>query len=493
MVRYHVVILLAIAHLCSSTDPGVKIRITKSGIEYANKVAHAEIVKQLRAITIPEQSGQDGRLSYNIYNIRITDLVPPASSIALAPESNGISWALSQFSISIEADWRVKYKKGVVKISTSGRVGVSVTGLNVAETAGFGIDGTGRPSISSKGCSCSIGGVKISFHGGTAFILNLFRKTVEKKMRDAIPPKICDAVVKVINVEAEKSLSSMVVTVDLAKRFLVDYRLVSPPVITADYVEILDKGEVFWKDAVKEVPFSPHPIPAWTDNSRMVYFWITDYTPNTFFYQAHTNGYLKYNVTKKDLPDDRESYLNTTCTLKCIGKLIPQIGWKYPNSVVEFGLRTTAIPKATLTANTLTAELNTVVDMMVRTPKNELIFLATLNVNVSMTVQPNVQNQNLNGKISDYSFKLTLEKSAIGPLFPSVLNTVINGVLSFVVVPKLNVIAANGVQLPTVGDVQFSNTLLLLQEGYLVIGTDVQYKVDYVLRFKGDQDRVIQL
>ncbi|GFS23579.1 bactericidal permeability increasing protein, partial [Elysia marginata] len=471
--------------LCVSTDPGVKLRITKNGIEYANKVAHAEIVKQLKALSIPEQSGQDGHLSYNIYNIRFTNLVPPASSISLVPGSNGISWALSNFAISVEADWRVKYKKGIV--------GVSVSGLNVAETAGFGIDGTGRPSIASKGCSCSIGSVGISFHGGTAFILNLFRKTVERKMREAFPPKICEAVVKVINNEAEKSLSTMVVTVDVAKRFLVDYRLVAPPAITADYIEIWDKGEVFWKADVKEAPFSPQPIPAWTDNSRMLYIWVTDYTPNTFFYQAHTNGYLKYNVTKKDLPDDRESYLNTTCTLKCIGTIIPQIGWKYPNSVVEFGLRTSAVPKATMSANTLTAELSSLVDMMVRTPSNELVFLATLNVNLSLTVQPNVVNQNLNGKITDYSFKLTLEKSAIGPLFPSVLNTVINGVLSFVVVPKLNVIAAKGVQLPMVGDVQFSNTMLLLQEGNLLIGTDLQYKVDNVLRFQGDQYRVIQL
>ena len=61
------------------------------------------------------------------------------------------------------------------------------------------------------------------------------------------------------------------------------------------------QGEVFWEADVKEAPFSPEPIPAWTDNSRMVYIWVTDYTPNTFFYQAHTNGYLKYNVTKKDV------------------------------------------------------------------------------------------------------------------------------------------------------------------------------------------------
>ncbi|RUS91982.1 hypothetical protein EGW08_000195, partial [Elysia chlorotica] len=326
MIRKAVFIIhvLVFTTLVIANNPGVKIRITKNGIDYANAVAHADIVKQLRSLTIPNQGGKDGHLSYDISNIRLTDLAPPASSISLVPGANGISWALSNFGITIHADWRVKYKKGIAKISTSGSFDVSITGMSVAETAGFGIDGTGRPSIASKGCSCSIGDVKVSFHGGTAFILNLFRHTAERKMRDAIPPKICEAVVKVVNSDAERSLASMVVTVELAKHFLVDYRLVASPTITADYIEILDKGEVFWEAAIKEAPFSPQPIPAWTDNSRMVYIWVTDYTPNTFFYQAHTNGYLKYNVTKKDLSVDRESYLNTTCSLKCIGTIIPQ-------------------------------------------------------------------------------------------------------------------------------------------------------------------------
>ncbi|GFO20660.1 bactericidal permeability increasing protein [Plakobranchus ocellatus] len=476
--------LLVFTGLCGATNPGVKVRVTKNGVNYANQVAHQKIVQQLQTLSIPDQSGKDGHISYTLTNIRVQGVTPPASSISLVPDKGGITWALSNFGIAIHADWRVKYKKAWIHISDSGSVDVSLSGVNLVETASFGIDKTGRPSIASSGCSDSIGGVDVHFHGGSAFILNLFRHTVENKIKDMLQPKICDEVVQVINNDAAKSLATMDVTVEIAKRFLLDYRLVAAPAITTDYFEILDKGEVFWEADVKESPFSPSPIPALADNSRMVYIWVTEYTPNTFFYQAQTHGYLKYNVTKDDLPDDQSSYLNTTCPFKCIGTIIPQIGKLYPNSTVELRLHSQALPKATASNKTLTAALSTIMDLYAHTPDRKVPFLATLNVNVSLTLKPSIKDEKLNAVISDHSFKLSVLKSAIGQLNPTLLNIVLGGVMDFVVIPKLNKIAAKGVQLPMVGGVQFNNTELILQEGNLLIGTDLQYKVDNTLRFK---------
>lgn len=490
MIQVLVFFLVISSVVCVSTNPGVKVRLTKNGLEYANKVAHAQIVKQLQSLSIPDQSGKDGDIEYELKNIRVKGVNPPASSISLVPGSNGVSWALSNFGISISADWRVKYKKGIIHISTSGSVDASVSGINVVETASFGIDKTGHPSIASSGCSDSIGDVDVDFHGGVSFIINLFRSTVEGKIKDMLQPKICDEVVQLVNGDAEKTLATMQMTVEVAKRFLLDYRLVAPPAITADYMEIWDKGEIFWEAAVKEAPFSPQPLPAWTDNSRMVYIWVTNYSPNTFLYQAHTNGYLKYNVTKKDLPDDYNYFLNTTCKLKCVGTIIPQIGKQYPDSSVELRLQSTAVPKAAMTSKTLTVELDTAVDMWVKTPNNTSAYLATLDVNVSLTLQPIIKNEKLNGVITDHSFKLSVVKSAVGQLYPSVLNLVIDGILTVVVIPKLNEVAAKGIQLPIVEGVQFNNTLLLLQENYFIIGTDLKYQEDHSLRFKEENFQV---
>jgi hypothetical protein len=72
-----------------------------------------------------------------------------------------------------------------------------------------GADAAGRPSISAGGCSCSVGLVSISIHGSLKFVLDLFKSTIEHKIRDAIPGKLCSGVTNAINTGAEKSLQKL--------------------------------------------------------------------------------------------------------------------------------------------------------------------------------------------------------------------------------------------------------------------------------------------
>ena len=46
-----------------------------------------------------------------------------------------------------------------------------------------GDDSTGRPSIKTGGCSCSVDGVDIDIHGDIAFFVDLFKHEIEKRVR----------------------------------------------------------------------------------------------------------------------------------------------------------------------------------------------------------------------------------------------------------------------------------------------------------------------
>lgn len=48
------------------------------------------------------------------------------------------------------------------------------------------MDSMGRPTISSSTCSCSVRSTGIKFHGGRAWIYNLFRRKVAKKLKSSI-------------------------------------------------------------------------------------------------------------------------------------------------------------------------------------------------------------------------------------------------------------------------------------------------------------------
>ena len=72
-----------------------------------------------------------------------------------------------------------------------------------------GDDSTGRPSIKTGGCSCSVDGVDIDIHGDIAFFVDLFKHEIEKRVRALIPGIVCDAVNDEVNNKAESQLKKL--------------------------------------------------------------------------------------------------------------------------------------------------------------------------------------------------------------------------------------------------------------------------------------------
>ena len=48
------------------------------------------------------------------------------------------------------------------------------------------MDSSGRPTMQAVGCSCSVGSASIKFHGGAAWIYNLFSGVVEGKLKNMV-------------------------------------------------------------------------------------------------------------------------------------------------------------------------------------------------------------------------------------------------------------------------------------------------------------------
>ncbi|KAK3792191.1 hypothetical protein RRG08_061805 [Elysia crispata] len=188
---------------------------------------------------------------------------------------------------------------------------------------------------------------------------------------------------------------------DVAKYFYVDYRLLASPVVNSDYIEVWNKGTVYSKSHKSEPPFSPQSIPA-SGSTRMVYFWVNQYSFNTLLYQAHKSGLLKCQVTKSELPEQLRSYLNTTCDDDCIETAIPEVG-------IESG----SMLYVALTTDQLTVNVSARVELSARSKINGLTNLASLNVefdiavqfltiekNLSLTFVPSIRSDILGGKIN---------------------------------------------------------------------------------------------
>lgn len=241
-----------------------------------------------------------------------------------------------------------------------------------------------------------------------------------------------------------------------------------------------------------------------TNDTKMMYLWITDYTANTLAYVAQKHAFLKYNLTADNFPANNRSFMNTTCKLLCIGKLIPQIGSKYPNMQVDTMIASTATPSLTMTQKsiTLTTQFNA---SLYATPfpkglhNNSMkmasyssstpAFLLTLGLNLSLSFQANIQNERLVGKITDSSFKVAVLKSAVGNVSSGVLNLILGGAMKLVGIPYINSIAAKGIDLPITGaGFSLVNTGINLLDGAFVISADVKKVVaDNTLQFKSER------
>ncbi|XP_005112375.2 bactericidal permeability-increasing protein [Aplysia californica] len=479
------VAILTVAAVTVATNPGVKVRITKRGIDYANTVAQAALNQALKTLKIPNQSGSGHHFEWSLFNIQNQGVNLPTSQISLDPPHHGLIWSLRNLGLSLKADWRVKYKKGWVKISDSGSVSVDVKGASVSVSISFGVDKTGRPSMTTASCNAYVRDIDVKFHGGQAFILNLFRGTVEDKIKGLLPGQICKLVSKEVNEDGEAKLAKLKVTVEMAHKFLLDYRLVAAPTISASIFETQHKGEVYWKEDMKEAPFTTKPIPELADVSKMMYVWLTEYTANTYAYAAQTHNYLVRNLTAQDLPPGNRSLLNTTCSKgMCIGKLIPQIGKQFPNSVVSVHAVSTATPAISITPKAVVLSAQGNVDVYATEANKTSVFLLRMNMTVGLTVNASIVDQRLSGKIVDYNFDVGILKSNVGHLNPRSLNIILNFAMDQVVIPMLNDFGKKGFDLPVSGDIKFEYTSLQLLNGSLLVATDVsQTRKDFSLRF----------
>ncbi|XP_076435191.1 bactericidal permeability-increasing protein-like [Babylonia areolata] len=461
-----------------AVKPGFQARITQHALDYANQKAVASLAADVRKAKIPNQSGGQDHMSYSLTNIQITDFIPPSSSIKLVPNV-GLSWSASNAGISMKSNWHVSYRKGWFHISTSGSVDASVTGVSFSLTIALDTDSTGRFSVKAGSCRCSIGSVHVRIHGDLSFLLNLFRGEVEKRVRALLPGKICDAASTQINTNAEKELKKIKVLSHLLNhQFTLDYRLVASPSFQPAYMETFHKGEITWATDPQPPPFPPAPLPPSPFSKNMLYLWVGEYVPQSFLYAAQKHGFLRYNMTTRDLlPEDR-AFLNTTCTdavLTCVGLLFPPVAEKYPGLTITLHMNSTTVPQVNMSPDVLQAQMEGDIALYVNTPVGPSPYLLTMGVKALFNMTAKVNDQLIRGNITGYSFKAKVVDSIVGPVKSKVVEIMVRFAMRTFIIPKINEQGMHGYPLPITDSVKFQNTQLQIQQNALMIGTDLLY------------------
>ncbi|XP_043946262.1 bactericidal permeability-increasing protein-like isoform X2 [Protopterus annectens] len=426
-------LLLLLPFSSQGANPGLVGRITQKGIDYAHQLGIEVLKSQIPKIQIPDMSGRYdiggiGDVKYEVSRMHILEFQLPQSAVTFFP-GTGIKLSISNAYIKINGDWRVK----VLFISDSGSFDISVSGLSISAVIWVKKDDTGRPAVGSAGCSSSIGDLSIKFHGGTSWLYNLFTGALEGPIRNSLNEKLCPEVNNAIN-GLEPHLQTIPITAQIDKIAEIEYSLVNPPEITDKYTDLDFKGEFYNIGQHTEPPFSPLPIVLSDQTDSMLYVGISEFFANSAGFVYTRAGALQINITDDMIPEESPFRLNT----HSFGVLVPEIEKLYPNMSMVMHLSASKQPVLTSQPDNLTVVVTGEIKMLVILPNASLAPLFIL------------------GLVSK-------------------LQTLVNLALKLVVLPQINEKLAKGFPLPTIDKIKFVSPSIKINQGFILIATDIQY------------------
>ncbi|XP_036899938.1 bactericidal permeability-increasing protein [Sturnira hondurensis] len=475
MTRWATLVVLAAlgTAVTEATNPGVVVRITQKGLDYACQQGVAVLQKELEKMEIPPFSGSFkikylGKGEYSFYSMVIRGVQLPSSQIKLLP-NEGLAVSMTNANIKISGKW--KARKNFIKVR--GNFDLSVEGISISAGLKLSCDpASGHSTATCASCSSNIASVHVHISGShLGWLIQLFQKKIESSLRSTLNSKICQVVTSSVSSKLETFLQSMPVTAKIDNVAGIDYSLLAPPTATAETLDGQLKGEFFSLAHRSPPPFTPPTLAFPTHHDLMVYLGISDYFFNTAGLVYQQAGVL--NLTLKDDMIPKESKFRLTT--KFLGTLIPQVAKMFPNMSVQILLRASSPPSLTVAPMGLAFTPALEAQAFAVLPNSSLAPLFLLGLSTNVSVEVGAKSDRLVGQLGLDKLLLKLKHSDIGPFSVELLQAIMNYVLPTTVLPKVNERLQQGFPLPLPRRVQLLNLVLQSYQNFLLFGADVQY------------------
>ncbi|KAK5913080.1 hypothetical protein CesoFtcFv8_002897 [Champsocephalus esox] len=413
--------LVALIPLTTSTNPGVKVKLTAKGIEYGRKLA----------------------VKYSLTNMKMVEVGLPTAALDLVP-GTGPKLSIVNANFRLHGNWRVKYRF----IKDKGSFKLNADDISFSTSLSIKSDPTGRPAVSSIDCGANIGKMSVRFRGGASWLYNLCKKTISRAIRKAMQKKICPLVANAVS-----DLNNNLKTINVLAK-----------------VDNL-KGEFYNTGKHQEPPFSPAVFSLPPQINNMLYIGISSFTIESAAFVYNTAGALSLYITDDMIPTISPIRLNT----RTFGAFIPQIDQRFPGLMIKLLVKMAKAPVITFEPNNATVQSFASVTAYAIQPNATLTPLFVLNLVSSVGARVFVSGTRLAGAVTLNKMDLTLGTSDVGDFQVGTLNSIFQTVLHFVVIPTMNAQLAKGYPLPTLGKMKLMNTQLLVLKDHVMIGTDVQF------------------
>eukprot|EP00062_Callorhinchus_milii_P002866 gi/632939979/ref/XP_007883813.1/ PREDICTED: bactericidal permeability-increasing protein [Callorhinchus milii] len=273
-----------------AANPGMKIKITDKGLQYARKIGVNLLEQKIKEFQLPDETGKIdlmGWLDYKVSRLQLIDVGLPNSSAEFIPNI-GIRFS-TDVSVSLVGELEVS----LGLLYSAGTFNLNISMLSATFVVGF-LHNDGRPTVKPISCNSTLKDFEITFHGSSSWLHRMFIERTKGEIRKAFSKKVCSHFVSLIE-RLETMDQTALQQVDHYVAF--DYSLVREPVITANSIEWPIKGIVYDRQHRKPPPYDVQPfnLPDITD--LMLYVGVSEDVLNTMGFAYFVAGALQIDIT----------------------------------------------------------------------------------------------------------------------------------------------------------------------------------------------------
>ncbi|XP_035196601.1 BPI fold-containing family C protein-like [Oxyura jamaicensis] len=460
-------LLLSLVWVQLNANPGVKVRLTQKGLEYAKDVG-LEILKQnMEKERFPDLTGYEkfglGNVKYNISRIRVAAVEFPSASISLIPRT-GIKLVIGNASLTVDMNWNIR----TWMFRDSGRSTVHVSKVFVTAIFSTPLDNSGHTSISLTSCRTTSGDIDIKLNGKSGFLHNFFIKYLKKPIHRSLSTNSCPNIrsgIQLIN-EDLQSLNVLMPIDDLAE---IDYSLNSFPAVFRPYIDLDLKGIVYAAGNHTDPPYATAPFTITEQRDSMLYLAFSEY-----FFQTSSFAYYAAGAFNITITEETCSYFNISTEI--FGSIIPEVAkysvTPYP---VMLKLMATETPLISLQQDSFTLEIQGSMEVFAVLPDSTTQSLFTMNIAANTSIALNIFNQKLMGSLCLNRLQFSLAHSNVGFFEISLLENILSYILQTEVIPSANAKLSKGFPLPSLASVTLTRPHITIVQGYVLISSDVHY------------------
>eukprot|EP00112_Aurelia_sp_Birch-Aquarium-sp1_P008278 Seg1908.2 transcript_id=Seg1908.2/GoldUCD/mRNA.D3Y31 product="Lipopolysaccharide-binding protein" protein_id=Seg1908.2/GoldUCD/D3Y31 len=465
--------VLFIATVMCVPQRGIQLRLTQKGLGYTIKEAVKILQEDLQGKHFNDFSGDSGGFKIRTENLIMKSITIGSSS--LTPDySRGLRAAVSSISTSISG--KLKYEKRVwgIKIRDTVNIDVKASGVSFSLSLYIGRQSNGHPSIGVNSCNAHVGGLNIHFSGSrVSWLYNLFSSFIERKLRGQLADIMCKTARESISKRATEEMNEFKVKKAIDEWAILDYSLTAAPKFDYSFMDVYIKGEFIPRKSPSH--HSSLPIPSFSgvsDNSKMLYIWVTDFTLNTAGEVYHNAGFLHLEITDKSkMPPIIKSFLNT----RKFRALIPELARRFPNRPIQLALKSYKAPKFVISKGEAHILIYAAVTFQVVLKNGKLYDAFVLNLDIKAGVAASVTEKSIKGDLKDFSLTMKVAGTKIGPISLPVRLPLIQNLVKTAIMHNAKKFLNTGFPLPNLDEVHIKNPEIVMLPNVIRIAADCLY------------------